>query len=160
TGTVGNVGTVSFLGENTETDWRGQVAASVTKIKGSHSFKGGAEYIHDYATQKFGFNQFGTWQISGTSAQMLEILSVGGPTANRFDAAGSTAFYQKQIGNLDATMSGDAIAAYFQDNWKMTPNFTLNYGMRWEGSLYPTPDANNNLVLGPLNGYVFPSGRT
>ena len=46
TGTVGNVGTVSFLGENIQRDWRGQVAANATWVKGGHSAKFGLEYNH------------------------------------------------------------------------------------------------------------------
>lgn len=160
TGTVGNVGTVSFLGENSQYDWRSQAAVNLTALKGTHTFKGGTEWIHDYATQKFGFNQFGTWNISGTAAAMLEILSVGGPTANRFDQPGNIASYQKQLGNLEATFASDAVAFFAQDNWKLRPNFTLNYGLRWEGQFNPTPEANNDIILNSLNGFVFPNGRS
>ena len=86
TGTVGNVGTVSFLGENIQSDWRAQLAANTTWVKGNHSAKFGLEYNHVDASQLFGFDQFGTYQIFGTSPAMLEVLSVGGPTANRFDS--------------------------------------------------------------------------
>jgi hypothetical protein len=160
TGTVGNVGTVSFLGDNSQTDYRTQAAANLTALMGTHSFKFGAEYLHDYATQKFGFNQFGTWTLTGTAATMLEVMSVGGPTANRFDVLTTVARYDKQIGNLDATMSSDALAFFAQDNWKIGPTFTLNYGLRWEGAFNDTPDANNDYILNALNGYVFPNGRT
>ncbi len=160
TGTVGNVGTVSFLGDNSQTDYRTQAAANLTALKGTHSFKFGAEYLHDYATQRFGFNQFGTWTLTGTSATMLEVMSVGGPTANRFDVLTTVARYDKQIGNLDATMSSDAVAFFAQDAWKVTPTFTLNYGLRWEGAFNDTPEANNDYILNALDGFVFPNGRT
>ena len=91
TGTVGNVGTVSFLGDNIQKDWRGQMAANMTWVAGAHSTKFGTEYNHVWAAQKFGFNQFGVYQISGPSATMLEVLSLGGPTPNRFDAPSSSA---------------------------------------------------------------------
>jgi hypothetical protein len=160
TGTVGNIGTVSFLGQNFETDWRTQAAANLTWLKGKHTFKGGTEWIHDYATQKFGFNQFGTWTVSGTSATMLEVLSLGGPNPNRFDVGSGVANYQRQLGNLEATMASNATAFFAQDTWKLAPSFTLNYGLRWEGQLNPTPEANNDYMLNALNGYVFPSGRS
>ena len=59
----------------------------MTWVKGGHSSKFGLEYNHVWASQKFGFDQFGTYQIIGTVATMLEVLSVGGPTANRFDVS-------------------------------------------------------------------------
>lgn len=160
TGTVGNVGTVSFLGENSLKDWRGQVAANTTWVSGGHSIKFGTEYNHVGAEQKFGFDQFGRYQISGSSTTMLELLSVGGPTPNRLDTAGATAFYLRQIGNLETTLSTDELAFFAQDSWRMTRDFTLNYGLRWEGTFNPTPPANNEFILSALRGYQFPIGRT
>lgn len=160
TGTVGNVGTVSFLGENIQRDWRGQVAANATWFSGAHSMKFGTEYNHVGAEQRFGFNQFGTYQISGPSATMLEILSVGGPTANRFDAPSAVAFYQRQIGNLETKLSTDEIALFAQDSWRVSSDVTVNFGLRWEGMFNPTPDANNEFILNALRGYQFPIGRT
>jgi hypothetical protein len=160
TGTVGNVGTVSFLGQNIQRDWRGQLAANTTWVSGGHSLKFGTEYNHVWADQKFGFNQFGVYQISGPSATMLEVLSVGGPTPSRFDAPSATAFYQRQIGNLETEFSTDEIALFAQDSWRITRDFTFNYGLRWEGTFNPTPEANNEFLLNTLRGYEFPIGRT
>ena len=75
TGTVGNVGTVSFLGENIQRDWRGQLAANVTGSRATTRVKFGTEYNHVCADQLFGFNQFGTLPSSATAAAMLEVLS-------------------------------------------------------------------------------------
>ena len=160
TGTVGNVGTVSFLGENIQKDWRGQMAANVTWVSGGHSVKFGTEYNHVWAAQKFGFNQFGVYQISGPSATMLEVLSLGGPTPNRFDAPSATAFYLRQIGNLETEFSTDELAFFAQDSWRMTRDFTFNYGLRWEGTFNPTPAADNEFMLNALRGFQFPIGRT
>ena len=78
-------------------------------------------------------------------------MSVGGPTANRFDVprtgAGTTANYLKQLGNLALDFATDEIAFFAQDSWKLKPNFTLNYGIRWEGAFNPTPEANNEFML-------------
>jgi hypothetical protein len=160
TGAAGNVGTVSFLGENIQRDWRGQLAANATWVEGGHSVKFGTEYNHVWAAQKFGFDQFGTFSISGPAATMLEVISVGGPTANRFDAARTVASYRRQIGNLQTELSTDEIAFFAQDSWKMTPSFTLNYGLRWEGAFNPTPDANNEFLLNTLRGATFPIGKS
>lgn len=159
TGTVGNVGTVSFLGENIQRDWRAQLASNATVIKGNHSAKFGLEYNHVDASQKFGFDQFGTFQVFGTSQAMLEVASVGGPTANRFDSPRSVVQYRKQIGNLTTALATDEIALFAQDAWKLAPTFTFNYGLRWEGTFNPTPDANNDFILGQLSGRTFPIGR-
>jgi hypothetical protein len=157
-GTVGNVGTVSFL-PTTQYDWRTQLAGNATWISGGHTVKFGTEYNHVYATQSFGFNQFGAYQISGTSSTMLELLSLGGPTPNRMDAPGNVAFYLRQIGNLETELGTDELAFYVQDAWKVTRDFTVNLGLRWEGAFNPTPDANNPFVQGALSGVTFPIGK-
>jgi hypothetical protein len=159
TGTVGNVGTVSFLGENVQQDWRAQLATNATWVKGNHSAKFGLEYNHVDASQQFGFDQFGTFQVFGTSQAMLEILSVGGPTANRFDSPRSVVQYRRQIGNLSTALSTDELALFAQDNWRLTPTFTFNYGLRWEGAFNPTPEANNDAILSQLSGRTFPIGK-
>ncbi|MGH9814839.1 MAG: hypothetical protein ACRD6I_02050 [Candidatus Acidiferrales bacterium] len=41
------------------------------------------------------------------------------------------------------------LSAYFQDQWKLWPNFTLNYGARWE--YQGVIDLRNGLVLLPQN---------
>ncbi len=160
TGQVGNVGTVSFLGENIQYDTRTQLASNITTLVGAHSIKAGAEYNHVYAYQKFGFNQFGTFTLVGTPAATLEFASVGGPNANRFDVPTASVNYLRQIGNLEAAIATDELAFYVQDAWRMTPTFTLSYGLRWEGAFNPTPEANNDFMLNALRGYTFPNGRT
>jgi hypothetical protein len=159
TTTVGNTGTVSFLGENIQRDWRAQVAANLTGVFGRHTVKTGVEFNHVDAFQKFGFNQFGTFNISGTAAVALELMSVGGTTGNRFDQPRPTMTYTRQLGNLELALSTDELAFFVQDAWKVRPNFTLNYGLRWEGAFNPTPEANNEFLVTNVNDFAYPFGR-
>lgn len=160
---VGNFGTVNFL-PTMQSDWRVQSSANLTWLKGAHTFKGGTEYNHVFVDQTFGFNQFGRYTINGSAASALEVLSVGGPTANRFDVPSSgattTATYLRQIGNLALDFATDELAFFAQDAWKVRPNLTINYGIRWEGAFNPTPEANNEFIMNALDGFTFPSGRT
>ena len=156
---VGNIGTVSFLGENIQRDWRGQLAANATWVKGAHAFKFGTEYNHVSASQSFGFDQFGTFTVSGAAAAVLEAMSVGGTNANRFDVPRTVATYRLQIGNLSTALATTELGLYAQDAWKLTRGFTLNYGLRWEGAFNPTPDANNEFLLNTLRGVTFPIGK-
>jgi len=46
------------------------------------------------------------------------------------------------FGGTDFEARQTMAAAYVQDSWKVTPDVTLNYGVRWEGTFNPTPPGN------------------
>ncbi|MGB9182069.1 MAG: carboxypeptidase regulatory-like domain-containing protein [Pyrinomonadaceae bacterium] len=165
----GTFGTVSFL-PTTETDYRVQIADSLTKTHGTHTFKFGGEYNFTKASQLFAQGQFGIFSfaggISGTSAAtintILRVLSVGnagGATdpANRFDS--TDVRYTRQIGNGLATMASTEVAAFYQDSWRLRPNFTLNYGLRYEAQLMPQPDFSNTQLTNLVVNTNLPLGR-
>jgi hypothetical protein len=160
---VGNVGTVSFLGQNFQFDRRTQAADSLTLSKGNHTLKLGGEYNHIFISQLFGFNQEGTFGISTSATSttnvntILDILSVGGTIANRFDSSAVT--FSRQIGNLMASYATNEVAFFGQDSWRVRPNLTLNYGLRWEGQYNPSPEATNTGLIAKVQGFVFPSGH-
>jgi hypothetical protein len=153
---IGNAGTVSFL-PTTQFDWRFQVADALTWTKGNHTFKFGGEYNHVFIDQIFGFNQFGQYSLFTGTTALLDILSVGGSTANRFDS--TLVSYQRQTGNLMANYSTDEIAFFGQDAWRIRPNLTINFGLRWEGQYNPDPEANNTALVNLVKGFTFPSGH-
>ncbi|MEW6207365.1 MAG: carboxypeptidase regulatory-like domain-containing protein [Acidobacteriota bacterium] len=153
---IGNYGTVSFL-PTTQFDWRFQVADALTWTKGNHTFKFGGEYNHVFIDQLFGFNQFGAYSLFTGTTALLDILSVGGTTANRFDSTLVT--YRRQTGNLMANYSTDEIAFFGQDAWRIRPNLTVNFGLRWEGQYNPDPEANNEALINLVKGFTFPSGH-
>lgn len=157
--TIGRVGTVNFLGLNEEHDWRAQVADSVIWTHGGHTAKLGAEYNHVYIAQTFGFNQTGVFNISGSNVTtILDILSLGGTIPNRFD--NSAVLFLKQIGNLAAAYPTNEMALFAQDSWRIKPNLTINYGLRWEGQYNPAPQATNTALVNLVKGFRFPSGET
>ena len=153
--TVGTFGARSFL-PTTQFDWRAQTTANVTWTQGSHNAKAGFEYNHTFADQVFGFNQFGAFNISGTRDAVLEIMTVGGTTPNRFDS--STVTYNRQIGNRELSFAQDEVAFFVQDAWRIKPNLTINGGLRWEGQFNPSPDVSNTPVYNAVNGFQFPLG--
>jgi len=173
TNAIGNVGTVSFLGENIQFDRRFQIADGLTWTKSNHTFKFGGEYNHTFVSQLFGFNQFGTYNLSGTNFPVLLDIESFTPNIatgvlNRFDCindntafpqcAGANVTYQKQLGNLQASYDGDELAFFAQDSWRLRPNLTLNYGLRWEEQFNPSPQANNDVAVNRIKGFRFPSG--
>jgi hypothetical protein len=163
--TIGAFGTVSYLGQNIESDWRLQFADSLTMQKGAHTVKLGFEYNHLNASQLFGFNQNGAFGFNTTNvATILRVMSgYTGPVVGGVNTAGnllddSSVTYLRQIGNLQAAMTGEQVGAFAQDSWRLRPNFTVNYGLRWEGSWNPQPEATNTTMVQKVSTLTFPNG--
>ena len=89
--------------------------------------------------------------ISGPVLLYLQQVGVGGRTV---DQAGTQVIPQQDID------------VFVQDNWKATPNVTVNYGLRWSGQKEPdpiTPPSTvffSNFIGKTQGGYLFPSDGT
>lgn len=160
---IGRFGTVQFL-PSTQFDRRIQFADSLTWTTGNHTFKFGGDYNHVFTNQLFAQNQFGYFIFGGTinTATVLDVLSYT-PTittgvVNRFDAPSNIVQYLRQIGTGVTDITTDEIAAFGQDSWRIRPNFTLYYGLRWEGQYNSQPEANNTDLVTRARNTNFPAG--
>jgi outer membrane receptor protein involved in Fe transport len=163
----GTFGTVSFL-PTTESDYRLQFADNLTVLHGAHTMKFGVDYNKTKASQLFAQGQTGIFSFSGlsgadaTSANtILQILSVGsagaGDPANRYDD--TRVRYARQIGNGLLTLQSTETAFFGQDSWRMRPNFTLSFGLRYELQIMPKPDTSNTTVTSIVQNANLPVGR-
>jgi hypothetical protein len=159
------VGATAFL-PTTQYDTRYQVADSLTYIAGNHNFKVGGEYSRLFASQVFGFNQFGAYSFTpGTTAAQIQTTLAGlsnvpsGSSLGRFDVPTTATVsprYLKQIGNLQASFKVQELAFFGQDSWRITPKLSINYGLRVENQYNPTPEANNTQVINVVENTIFP----
>jgi hypothetical protein len=156
----GEFGTRNFL-PTTQFDTRYQVADSLSYVTGNHSFKFGGEFSRLFASQNFGFNQFGAYSLSiGGSTGTNDIISrladvpVVSGVLGRFDD--NRARYNRQIGNLEAAFKVYELAFFAQDSWRITPKFTLNYGLRVEQQYNPEPEASNTQLINVVQNTIFP----
>jgi carboxypeptidase family protein len=164
----GTFGLVSFL-PTTESDYRVQFADNLTLIRGNHTVKVGGEFNYTKASQLFAQGQAGIFSfanLGGSDATtvntILRILTVGsaggsGDPANRFD--NSNARYALQIGNGLLTLSSTEAAFFGQDSWRIKPNLTLYYGLRYEFQLMPKPDTSNTTVTNLVASANLPLGH-
>ncbi|MCI0487511.1 MAG: carboxypeptidase regulatory-like domain-containing protein [Blastocatellia bacterium] len=160
---LANFGTRSFL-PTTQRDTRFQIADNVTWTRGGHTIKFGGELNYIDTFQSFGFNQFGSFGAFTSSTEtILDGLSMAGcpgvPSCivNRFDS--TSFFYRRQLGNTLLDFSTKELAFFAQDSWRVRPNFTLNFGLRWEGQFNPSPELGNDFLINTIKGFQFPSGH-
>ncbi len=106
-----------------------QYADTVTIVRGTHSFKAGADFLRQLARQHPPFNERGSLTYgSSTGATNL---------ANFIDDFGGSGTLNKLFGNSIYHPNLFRQSYFFQDSWKATRDLTLNLGMRYEN--YGTP---------------------
>ena len=125
---------------------------NVTWVKGNHTFRGGFEqrWIYSNGASNFGrsetinFNtaQFGGSFLRDSSGNPIPTTGIGGALQNFasllygfFGIQSQSQFFNKDKTRVDQDYRGYRVresGIYFQDTWRVRPNFTLNYGLRWD----------------------------
>jgi len=181
-----------FLGPSIdELFWRTQIRDNFTWVAGKHTVKFGGEWIHSLNDQVFrgffqgryiffdtlGFLRYASPAAAGgfgpntqgcsngtfvtaptacpvgtsnTGSPLLLFLQGGGPSGPATDAAGAS--------NVD----NEELSLFIQDKWQILPNFTLNYGLRWDAQIFPQMSvAPSATAYGfALSNPAFPSNGT
>ena len=155
-GTAATYGRRDFL-PTTQDDKRTQITDAFSLTKGSHNIKVGVDYSRLNVSQLFAQSQSGDFRFtSSVTDTLLEFLTVGGPTANRFDTP--DARYRLQIGTGEAAFGIKQLAFFGQDSWRVSRSLTLDLGLRWEGQWNPQPEATNATVIQRATSVALPIG--
>jgi hypothetical protein len=144
------------------TDRQFQTQDHLSFIKGVHSFRAGGEYRRTFNASAFEATKNGLFLPHGVE----ELLTDGffGDEADAVFGSRFGAFTQAQAsvnpitGTLPEFYRGyraNEMAFYFQDDWKVRRNLTLNLGLRWE---YFGPP--HNFREGIDSNYYFGTGVT
>jgi hypothetical protein len=121
---------------------------SVTKVFGRHTFKAGAYWNHAYKAQGLG---------AAGGVTYAGVLNFGNDTNNPLDsgfgfanaALGIFSSYQQQSQYVEGAYVYNNFEWYAQDNWRVTPRLTLDYGMRfvYMQPTYDTREQSSNFFL-------------
>ncbi len=130
---INNLGTNIFL-PNISILRRYEFADNFTIIRGNHAFKfGGSELLRGNHTESHTF--FPGRFVFGSLPGFLISPQLADTTVNPLQSAsfGLPQVYQQGFGNPTYPYYTRPLTAlYAQDSWKIKPNFTLNYGLRYE----------------------------
>jgi hypothetical protein len=124
-GTQGLFGN-NFEGQLPQTGNTFQFNDNYSKILGKHSFKFGGDVRYQKFDQKVYFNVngeyiFGPGGTNDTGASDLYANYLLGLPASYSQGSANTEFVRST-----------SLYLFAQDSWKLKPNVTLNYGLRWE----------------------------
>jgi hypothetical protein len=138
------MGVASFLTRPAYPDERRQqIADTMTWTHGGHTLKFGADYTHvNDKTANLRY-QYGAFSYSTLLNYFSDLYKPDSCTSAGNPAPCYTSFNQA-FGPLGLQFSTQDLAFFAQDDWKLTPRFTLSLGLREEAELLPS--AFSNLV--------------
>jgi hypothetical protein len=129
-----------------------QFLDNFSKVTGNHSVKVGGEYHYTRWRQRVPeADANGLFQFTGseTGSDFADYL-IGAPTL----------FLQSS--DLDYDNRKNYIGIYGQDSWRIRPNLTLNYGLRWEiiQNWYEKNNATSDTFIVGEQSTVYPTAPT
>jgi hypothetical protein len=134
-----------------------QWSDSLTWVKGNHTYKFGADVRRARFDQYYYFDVNGEYTFDNTGPN--SIIPTDGDNYAEF-LLGLNDIYVQGSGQREDIRSTQ-LFPFAQDSWKIKPNFTLNYGLRWEFTPPPVDISGHVESFRPgQNSTVYPCGIT
>ncbi len=107
-----------------------QFKDDISKTFGKHTLKAGFDYI--YNPVEGGFFEFSSTLEIDFAVNPSVILGNPGLYPQGFHTPGLVTGMTQATGNPYFEVSTKQLGLYAQDDWKVTPRFTVNLGLRWD----------------------------
>ncbi len=127
-----NLGTATDYPRTNPSENRYQFADTLTWTRGKHTLKIGADFTRTQDYTNLLFNRTGTYTYPNWTALALDF------SGNTTGAKNWSTFTQT-IGNPEVNLFIKDYSFFVQDQYKITPRFTLNIGARYDYSDLPQP---------------------
>lgn len=129
-----NFGTGQYIVVRVQDAETYQLQDDFTKVKGTHTLKFGGNYHWDHlpvAQTNNGGNSFFSFDGEETGYDLADMM-IGTPS------------YFAQGAPAALNLRNFYVGVYGEDSWRIKPNLTLNYGVRWETTPYWADNHNRN----------------
>lgn len=158
----------AFIGSNpfspvNRLETRFQFTDNVNYAWRNHSFKFGGDVSKLNVNARFDLNFPGLFNFgsvaASTLANFIPSLSLAAPAITPVQSygLGFPGVFIQGFGNPNSAIANKPLAFYAQDSWKIRPNFTINYGVRYDVELTDTiapisfRDPLSNISLSPVD---------
>src|SRR3954469_21738750 len=132
-----SVGGLSILGSNSgnprgRTDQNWQLDGNMTWIHGRHNWKWGYEFRRTSVNEFFNAGHRSALSFSGGTTPDNPV-TLTDESSGLFDfLQGVVGGGHQTVGDTRRNMYQDNNSLYLQDNWRVLPRLTFNYGVRWD----------------------------
>jgi hypothetical protein len=164
-GTAYNISGVAFIGRELfspviRTENRYAYTDNLSVVWGNHTMKFGGDANFISVSALFELNFAGLFNFGGLSATTLAAFPGNAPafTPVQQYGLGFPGNFVQGFGNPNSKLKNKPLAAFAQDSWKVRPNFTLNYGVRYDYEL--TDKLAVQDFVDPLSGVAVPATAT
>jgi hypothetical protein len=137
------------------TEQRYQFTDNFSWTKGRHNTKFGVDFNYIPLKATFTVNYGGVYSFSPLSAG---VPGLPGFTSVQAYGLGIPEASTQGIGNPKDSFTNKALGVFWQDSWRMSPNLTLNYGVRYDVEVPPQLKAPTGLALAGYNALGLQKG--
>ena len=146
------LGPATYLPRVEPSETRYEFSDDATFVKSNHTIKFGFNFFTTEDYIYYISNAFGSYTYATPTTFAEDYSNVNGVIGGNGTGAKNWTGYSQTFGNPVADYRINELAWYVTDQWKVSPRFTLNLGVRWDKSLSMNFPVTN--PSWPATGYI------